>query len=174
MTNYAKSWLYTVGSALLMGLSAWYQIRLHDPAGPEEGYFAVHRVLLVLSFVLLGSAVYSFISCTRRSRKHRADSLTLFLTGLGLLVLTLVVWIGFGGVQAPFDAAGYTAVNLQIVTLTLLPLPFWVRGLVLACSQAVEDRRQRRLGKIASFVAGLLMVVLVAAGGMLRLMYYPG
>lgn len=174
MTNYGKSWLYTVGSALLMGLSAYYQWRLHDPAGPGDGYFALHRVMLVLSFVLIGVAVYAYMAYARRSRRHGRDRLLLLLSGLGLLAMTLVIWIGFGGVQEPFDAAGYTAVNLQIVTMTLLPVPFWIRGLVLACSHGVEDRRQRRVGKVISLIAALLMVVLIATGGMMRLMYYEG
>lgn len=174
MTNYLKSWLYTVGSVVMMGLSAYYHSLLQEDAGPESGYFAVHRMMFLLAVVLMGVGVYTYLSYTRKSRKHRADSLTLTLTGLGVLIVTLIIWIGYGGVQPPFDAEGYTAVNIQIVSLALIPLPFWVRGLVLGCSDEIEERGKRRTLKIASLVVALIMLTLIITGGMMGLLEYNG
>ena len=153
LSRFVKSLLYTGAAAVLTALSVYYQQMLHAPQGPEEGYFAVHRV-------------------TRKQKRHRIDSLILLMTGVLLMAATLALWIGFGGVQEPFDSAGYTAVNIQIACLTVLPLPFWVRGLVLACTTH-EDSRAKRLGaKLFSLAVAIVLVVLVAAGGVMRMMYY--
>lgn len=172
LSRFVKSLLYTGAAAVLTALSVYYQQMLHAPQGPEEGYFAVHRVMFFVAVILMGVAVYSFMSYTRKQKRHRIDSLILLMTGVLLMAATLALWIGFGGVQEPFDSAGYTAVNIQIACLTVLPLPFWVRGLVLACTTH-EDSRAKRLGaKLFSLAVAIVLVVLVAAGGVMRMMYY--
>ncbi len=172
LSRFVKSLLYTGAAAVLTALSVYYQQMLHAPQGPEEGYFAVHRVMFFVAVILMGVAVYSFMSYTRKQKRHRIDSLILLITGVLLMVATLALWIGFGGVQEPFDSAGYTAVNIQIACLTVLPLPFWVRGLVLACTTH-EDSRAKRLGaKLFSLAVAIVLVVLIAAGGIMRMMYY--
>lgn len=174
LSRFAKSLLYTGAAAILTALSVYYQQMLHAPQGPEEGYFAVHRVMFFVAVILMGVAVYSFMSYTRKQKRHRVDSLILLLTGVLLMAATLALWIGFGGVQEPFDSVGYTAVNIQIACLTALPLPFWVRGLVLACTTH-EDSRAKRLGaKLFSLAVAIVLVVLAAFGGIMRMMYYEG
>ena len=172
LSRFAKSLMYTVGAAALAVVSAVYQGKLHADAGPESAYFAVHRLLFLLAVVMMGVGVYSFLSCTRKQRRHRIDSGMLLATGVGIMAVTLALWIGFGGVQEPFDATGYTAVNIQIVTLTLLPVPFWIRGLVLACTTHEDVPAKRWIAKIASLAVAVLMVVMIAAGGMMRMMYF--
>ncbi len=171
--NYClKSWLYTLAAILLTGVSSYYQVGLHDPAGPEMGHYALHRVMLVLSFVLFGVAVYAYISHPKRTPQYRWDRLFLLLVGLGLLIITLVIWIWYGGSPIPFDSIGYTAVNLQIVSMTLLPIPFLIRGGVLAFSYKIEDPIKARSAKIALLLGVILFVVCVAVGWMFRMMTY--
>lgn len=172
LSRFAKSLLYTGAAAVLTVLSVYYQRMLHQKGGPAEGYFAIHRVLFFVSVVLMGIAVYSFLSYTRKQKRHRADSLMLLVTGVSLMAVTIALWIGFGGVQEPFDATGYMAVNIQITTLTVLPVPFWIRGLVLACTTHEDNKGKRLAAKLASLAVALLMAVLVAVGGMMRMMYY--
>lgn len=174
LSRFAKSLLYTAGAAILAGVSAVYQGKLHAAAGPETAYFAIHRLLFFLAVVMMGVGLYSFLSYTRKQKHHRSDSWMLLFTGVGVMAVTLALWIGFGGVQEPFDANGYTAVNIQIVTLTLLPVPFWIRGLVLACTTHEESAGKRRGAKLASLAVALLMAALVGFGGMMRMMYFDG
>lgn len=172
LSRFAKSLLYTGAAAVLTVLSVYYQRMLHQEGGPADGYFAIHRVLFFVAIALMGVAVYSFLSYTRKQKRHRVDSLMLLATGVLLMAVTIALWIGFGGVQEPFDATGYMAVNIQIATLTALPLPFWIRGLVLACTTHEENKGKRLGAKLASLAVAVLIVVLVAVGGMMRMMYY--
>ena len=174
LSRFAKSLLYTIGAVIFGVLSVYYQGQLHAADGPESGYFAVHRIMFLLSVVLMGVGVYSFLSYTRRKKHHRSDSLMLLVTGMGLMAVTLALWIGFGGVQEPFDTTGYTAVNIQIVALTVLPIPFWIRGLVLACTTHEDNAKKRWAAKLASLAAAVMMVVVIACGGMMRMMYFDG
>ncbi len=172
LSRFAKSLLYTGLAAVLTALSVYYQQMLHQESGPAAGYFAIHRVLFFVAVALMGVAVYSFLSYTRKQKRHRADSLMLLISGVLLMVVTIALWIGFGGVQEPFDATGYMAVNIQIAVLTVLPVPFWIRGMVLACTTHEESKGKRWAAKLASLAVAVLLVVLVAAGGMMRMMYY--
>lgn len=172
VSRFAKSLLYTGLSAVLTVLAVVYQGKLHAEAGPEDGYFVVHRVMFLLAVVLMGVGVYSFLSYTRKRKHHRGDSLMLLLTGMGLMAVTLALWIGFGGVQEPFDATGYLAVNIQITVLTALPVPFWIRGLVLACTTHEENGKKRLVAKLCSLATAVLLLVLIATGGLMRMMYF--
>ncbi|MGI6263920.1 MAG: hypothetical protein ACOYJY_00430 [Acutalibacteraceae bacterium] len=169
MTRFVKSLTYTGAAALTTILSALIQSGLRADGGPEAGYYAAHRWLLLTAVVLFGGGVYLFLF--HRRDGLRPDGVMLAATGAGLLIATVALWIGYGGLAEPFDETGYRAVNLQIALLTAAPLPFWVRGLALGLSHEIEPPARRRIAWGSAAAVGALFAGLIAAGALLRMMY---
>ena len=90
------------------------------------------------------------------------------------MVLVVVLVLQFGGLEGEFDEAGHTAANVVIIALTVLPVPFWLRTLVLACTLR-DGGKSRRAAMLAA--AGLLLaafVILSATGVTMRMVRYEG
>lgn len=172
ISRFAKSIAYLAAAALLLLLSVIFQVGMHNEGGPETSYFRSNTFLFVVAIACIGTGVYSYIGYVRRHREHALDSLFLLLIGLVLLVSCILVFLNFGGLIGSFDQEGYTAVNINIIVLTVLPLPFLIRGLVLAFSTR-EDSRARRLGvQIAALLIIAGFVLSLAVGGTMRTMQY--
>ncbi len=172
ISRFAKSIAYLTGAALLLLLSVVFQIGMHSEAGPETSYFQSNTFLFVVAVACIGTGVYSYIGYVRRHREHALDSLFLLLVGLVFLIASILVFLNFGGLAGSFAEEGYTAVNINIVLLTVLPVPFLIRGMVLAFSTR-EDSRARRMGvQIAALLITAGLVLSLALGGMMRMMRY--
>lgn len=174
ISRFAKCIVYEVVTALLLGIGVAFQTAMHNPGGPETAYFRSGTFLFLLAITLIGTAVYSFLSYTRRHRQHRADSLFWLLTGLAVMTVSLVVFFLFGGLERPFPETGYTAVNVNVAVLTVLPVPFLVRAFVLALSTREEQRAKRRGVQIAALALTVVLAVLLAAGQTLHMVRYTG
>lgn len=174
LSRFAKGILYLAVTAVMAIISALLQGYMLSEGNLETGYFRSDLILFILAAVLMGIGAYSFLSYTRRHREHRADSLYLFLTGAALMVLTIVVFLQFGGMEGEFTESGYTAANVNIGVLSALPLPFLARAVYLAFTLR-EAGPGRRLGLlIACGAVALTLVVLAATGGLMRLVKYEG
>ena len=174
ITRFAKAITYAVLTALLLVLSGCFQAAMHTQGGLEEGYFRSVTFLFVTAAALLGIGAYTLLSYTRRHKEHRGDSLLFLLIGLALMVLVVVLVLQFGGLEGEFDEAGHTAANVVIIALTVLPVPFWLRTLVLACTLR-DGGKSRRAAMLAA--AGLLLaafVILSATGVTMRMVRYEG
>lgn len=86
---------------------------------------------------------YTRISARSAASGHALDSLFLLLVGLVFLIARIVVFLLFGGLEGDFAEEGYTAVNINIVLLTALPVPF-LSGVGTGLSTR-EDSRTRRV-----------------------------
>ncbi len=172
ISRFAKSIAYLAATVLLLLLSMLFQAGMHSGTGPETSYFQSNTFLFIVSIACVGTGIYSYIGYVRRHREHALDSLFLLLVGLVFLIARIVVFLLFGGLEGDFAEEGYTAVNINIVLLTALPVPFLIRGLVLAFSTR-EDSRTRRLGvQVAALLIAAGLVLSLAFGGMMRMMRY--
>lgn len=174
ISRFAKCIVYEVVTALLLVIGVAFQAAMHKSGGLETSYFRSNGFLFLLAVTLIGTAVYSYLSYTRRHKQHRADSLFLLLTGLVLLLVALVIFFRFGGLERPFPEAGYTAANINIAVLTALPVPFLVRTFVLALSTREDKPAKRRGVQITALVLTAALVVLLATGQTLHMVRYTG
>ena len=172
ITRFAKSIAYLAAAALLIAVSVFFQVGMHSEGGPEASYFRSNTFLFVVAIGCIGTGVYSYIGYVRRHREHALDSLFLLLVGLAVLIASILVFLNFGGLAGTFDKAGYTAVNINIVALTLLPIPFLIRGLVLAFSTREVSRARRLSVQLAALLVTAGFLLSLAMGGMMRTMRY--
>ena len=174
ITRFAKSIVYLVFTTGLFLLSVFFTAGIHNAEHLEQNYFRSTSYLFILAAVLIGGAIYSYQAYTRKFREHAWDSLLLLVTGLVLMGIVLFIILYYGGLEGTFTESGYTAANVNLVVLAVLPLPFFVRTAVLALSLQ-EPRRGRRLGvQIACVVLLAGIIVAFALGGLLGMVRYTG
>ncbi len=172
ISRFAKSIAYLAAAALLILLSVIFQVGMHSEGGPEASYFRSNTFLFVVAIGCIGTGVYSYIGYVRRHREHALDSLFLLLVGLAVLIASILVFLNFGGLAGTFDKAGIRPSISTSSRLTLLPIPFLIRGLVLAFSTR-EDSRARRLSvQLAALLVTAGFLLSLAMGGMMRTMRY--
>ncbi len=162
ITKCGKAVAYAVLSVCLTALAIWIVSPLHNAAEYMAGYWRSDILLFLTACTLLGIGVYSFFAYTRRTA-HRVDSWYFMAVGAVLLVFSVVVIVRFGGITAEnFDVTATAALNLNVGAAGVLPIPFLVRGWVLA-GTARFSRRQRATACIAVGV-GTAMYLMALIG----------
>lgn len=161
VSRVAKAALYLALSAAALALSWWLQAALTVIA--VDAILRAMRWLLYSGVVLLGVGVYL---------RRGADAWLLGGVGGGSLVVWLVLFLLYGGMDNPVAAGADTASNLLMLIWTLLPLATLIRGAVLvtATRRDVPPARRRPL-TITLTVLVAWMVVLVIAGQMLHFVH---
>lgn len=172
ISRFVKAILYLAVTVLLLVLSASLQMAMHTEGGLENAYFRSSAYIFITAVACLGTAIYSYKAFTKRHSEHKADSLFFFLTGLLLTVSALGVLVFFGGLSSPFGQTGYTAANVNILLMTLIPLPFFIRGAVLAFSTHSESRAQRGGILLACGIVAAAYIAALAGGAMMRMVNY--
>ena len=94
--------------------------------------------------------------------------------GFMLVIFTVVNAMEFGGLEAPFDQRGYTAANLNITALSLMPLLFFARGFALSLTRTDKNRKLKMAALILCAVAAALFIIAAAFGGLFRFVYFDG
>lgn len=170
MTRFARTWVYGIGTAGLIALSVWLQAQIHSTAGPETGFRRAVGALFLVAFCLVGGTVYLRLTAARERTELKREAWFGFAVGAVLLCVMVVCFVLYADLPDTFQREGYTAANLLIVVLSLLPLPFVVRTDTLALT--TEDTPSRR--RTARCVGGavtLLYIVSLAAVGFRTLTY---
>ncbi|MDD3693619.1 MAG: hypothetical protein PHX02_06945 [Oscillospiraceae bacterium] len=173
VSRFVKAILYLAAAALLLAVSVYFQHSMRTQGGLEAAYFRSCTYLYLVSFAIAGIGLYSYLSYSRKHREYAADSIFLLLLGLTLIFLSILNIIKFGGLYAPFGNEGFFAANVNIIVLSLMPLPFFVRGFILAISK--EQGKPGRLKRAALIISALTAAVYIAAavsGGIFRLVYF--
>lgn len=173
ISRYAKSIVYMVFALIFVVLSTYFQVAMHRN-GLEEIYFKTNAYIFITAIACIGTAVYSYRSYTKRHREHVRDSLFLFIVGLVLMTAAVLCIVNFGGIGDTFNAGGYTAANVNIVLMTVMPAPFFIRGLFLALSKREENRRLHGASLAFCAIVTAAYLLSVALGGMMRMVYYSG
>lgn len=173
ISRYAKSLVYMIFTLIFLALSTYFQVAMHKN-GLENVYFKSVFYIFITAIACIGTAVYSYRSFTKRHREHAGDSLFLLIIGLALVAAAVFVIVNFGGLGDIFDASGYTAANLNIVLMTVMPVPFFIRGLCLALSKREENRGLRGAALAFCAVAAAAYILSIAVGGMMRMVHYSG
>lgn len=172
ISRFAKAVAYECLTALLLVVSAIFQTAMHTKGQMEEAYVRSNVLLFLAAAVLLGVGVYSLMSYTRRHRQHVWDSVFFLVIGFVFMVAAVMTIVNFGGLEGTFTESGYTAMNVNVVLLTALPAPFWIRSVILACSTR-EKSAGKRIGVLAGAVAlAAAMAVLIGTGHMLKIEKY--
>lgn len=174
ISRFGKAVAYLAATALLTVISVLLQLGMHREGGLESSYFQSNMVLFLAGAACTGTAVYSYRAYSRRHREHVWDSLFLLIVGLIYLIASVVMFFLFGGLGNEFSEGGYTAANINIVLLTVLPLPFLLRGIVLAVSTREASAARRFGAGLAALLVTLGFLLCVAMGGMMRMVRYIG
>ena len=158
ITRFAKAIAYECLTALLILLSFALQNGLQQTEQLEAAYGRSNLFLFIAAAVLLGVGVYSLMSYTSRHREHILDSIFFIVVGVFYMAAAMIVFLTYGGLEGTFTQSGYTAANINLVLLSALPVPFWVRTVVL-----VFSTREKSVGRRAGvqIICGLLAAVLV-------------
>lgn len=167
-----KAVIYQIAAIVLTGVTVYFLLPMRSEEGLEAAYFRSNTFLFVSAAVLLGTGIYTLLSYTRRHREHLPDSVLLLLTGLVLMIMSVATIFVFGGLDSPFTESGYTAANVNIITLSMLPFPFFIRGLVLSFGRSAEQPANRRAAFAAGILAAAAIVLAVLFGGLFRLVEY--
>ena len=172
ISRFAKAIAYECLTALLLVKSVLFQAAMHTEGQMEEAYVRSNVLLFLTAAVLLGVGVYSLMSYTRRHRQHVWDSVFFLVIGFAFMIAAVMTIVNFGGLEGTFTESGYTAMNVNVVLLTALPVPFWVRSVILACSTR-EKSVGKRIGVQAGFVVlAVAMAVLIGTGHMMKIEKY--
>ncbi len=164
VSRVAKAAAYLVLTAVLIAISWWLQAGL--TALSVEAVLRALRGLLYSGIVLLGVGVFL---------RRGADALLLGGVGGAELVLWLVLFLLYGGMDNPAAAGADTACNLLMLAWTALPLAMLIRAAVLtAATRAHEPPARRRPLIIALIALVAWMAVLVIAGQMLHFVHLQG
>ena len=151
LTVTAKAWLYTVFTGLVMAFSLSMQNSMHTEGQLESGYFRASLALAAVAVTVMGIGVYAMLSF-RKSRKVKRPVDAWFAAGIGLVLLIVAVSIimTYGGLSRPFGEAGYTAANIMVAVLSLLPLPWMIRLLTLSFRKGETPSAQRTVLRVVS------------------------
>lgn len=165
-------WIKTVGYPLLTGVLLWLSVSWQSAmrtATRETAFFHALFGCFVISCCLIGAALYAWIGYVRRVREHRADVWLCLTVGAALMVLTLVAFFRYGGLESISHEEGARAENFLMVVLSVLPLPFTVRALTLALPGPRESRTLRYTAWGLAAASVLAYVLLTVCGGLFRL-----
>lgn len=138
----------------------------------EAGYFRSNTYLFITSIVLLGIGVYSTGAYYKTKQEHRFDMIFFLVAGLLLTVASVVVFILYGGLETPFDSSGFTAANVNITVVSILPIPFIIRGLALSLNREEGKDWMKILSLALSLLAVAAFVLAIVFGDVFKLVYF--
>lgn len=171
MSRFARTWVFGALTAGVLWLSAWLQAAIHSEAGPEAGFHRAVTALLLLAFCLLGVGVYLRMTAARRQPALRREAWFGVATGGVLLCVMLVCFVMYGNLPDTFPEEGYTASNLLLILLALLPAPFVLRIDLLALPAGEEPRARQIAMRCAGVLLTIAYLVILAAVGFRLLTY---
>lgn len=161
VSRVAKAAIYLTLTAALIGLGWWLQAGLTGIS--VAAILRALRWLLLSGVVLLGVGVFL---------RRGADARLLGIVGGGSLVVWLVLFLLYGGMDNPAATGADTACNLLMLAWTALPLATLIRAAVLvAATRADEPPTRRRPLTVALVVLIAWMIVLVIVGQMLHFVH---
>ncbi len=171
--RFAKAIGYAAATAALLAASVFFCLPMYSETAVVTGYFRSVNYLFVLAFVLIGTAIYAHRAYIRRHREHRADFWLLLVSGVLTLVIALLDFWQFGGLQTTSEGTVWsTAINLNLVWLSVLPLPFLARTLWLALPAALERKGLCRAARIAGLLVAVAYIALAVGRFTLRTVSY--
>ena len=166
ITKSVKAVGYAVFAVCITLIAVWTVSPLHNTVDYVKAYWRSDVLLFAMACTVLGVGVYSFFGYTRRHKAHRVDSWFFMAVGALLLILSVAVILRFGGItEENFDTTANAALNLNIGVASVVPLPFLVRGWVLACT--TRFTRQQRLVSVGAMMVATILYVAMVVGGRL-------
>lgn len=161
MSRITKATVYLVLTAALIALGWWLQAGL--TAISVAAVLRALRWLLYSGVVLLGVGVFL---------RRGADAVLLGSVGGGALIVWLVLFFLYGGMDNPAAAGADTASNLLMLVWTALPLATLIRAAVLIAATRVDEPPARRRPLMVALAALIVwLIVLVIAGQMLHFVH---
>ena len=161
MSRTAKAAVYLVCTAAFIGLGWWLQATLDDLTA--AAVLRAVRWLLFVGVALVGVGVY---------RRRGADACFLGVTGGAALLLWMIFFLLYGGMDNAAASGADTAANLLMLVWTALPFCFFVRAAVLVGATREDTDRARRRPLLIALIALLVwLVVLVLTGQMMHFVH---
>ncbi len=161
VSRVAKAAIYLTLTAVLIALSWWLQAGL--AAISVAAILRALRWLLYSGIVLLGVGVYL---------RRGADALLLGGVGGGSLVVWVVLFFLYGGMDNAAATGADTASNLLMLVWTAVPLATLIRAAVLITATRADEPSARRRPLLIALAALIVwMIVLAISGQMLHFVH---
>lgn len=167
--SWVKAIVYLTATAGLTVAAAVFENGMYDDWTAVSSCLSAMWYLFAAGCITMGVGVYSYRSYTKTHREHRADSLLWTLTGLVTVIAFIVLFLGYGGLDAMLDSTAYAVRNALSMLVSALPLPFLVRGWVIS---AARRTRFRRALTAAVAVEAVALVVLAVLGLYIKIVPY--
>lgn len=156
----ARALVYAAMAAVCTALTASWQSGLGKDNGARALFAAIGGCFMI-ACVWIGVAFYL------RHTRHacfRGDVLFGGIAGAILMLLTLVGFFRYGGVDDLTQQIGVAAANYMVIVISVLPLPLIVRAAVAAASRAHTTKAWRIAAWCAVGVAVAVYVATAIAG----------
>lgn len=153
--------VYLALTALFVALGWWLQAGLAVIA--VDAILRALRWLLLCGVILLGVGVFL---------RRGADAVLFDAVGGCTLVLWMVLFFLYGGMDNPTAAGADTASNLLMLVWTALPLAMLVRAAVLIAATRSDEPAARRRPLVLALAALVVwLIALVLAGQILHFVH---
>lgn len=157
--------LYAVLTIGFLVFAVAYDNGIHKIDAIETSYFGAQRWLFLSAAVLLG------VGLSIR-KKFKADAWFLSALGGCLLAACVVLFLQYGGLTAPFDAAGYAAANVQLIILDGAAVACFVRCAALCGGLRDATTVQKWVARPVCLALAALMLCLIITGYGTRFVQY--
>ncbi len=155
MNGYRRAWSYCLLTAALLAMSSPLQVA----CATVEGFSRALSWLLAAGVIMLGVGLFL---------RRGSDALFFDMVGGFTLLLALVFFLLYGGMEELTAPGTVTAINLLLCLWTALPLAFWGRTVVLGYSAAASRGRRHPVAWAAMLLLAV-MILLLATGNLLPL-----
>jgi hypothetical protein len=173
ISRYSKAVFYQITAIILLIAAEILVSSMRTQGGLESAYFRSNTYLFIFSTFLLGTGVYSCHTYFKSKQNYKMDMLFILVIGLVLTIISVAIFISYGGLESPFDKTGFTAANINIMVISILPLLFIIRGLLISFSRAtLSENTLRRVAIVFSLAVLVAYILTIAFGDLFKMLDY--
>ena len=172
MKDNNKLLVYEILSAIIIGISAWWQLAIKTSGHIENGYRLAYFGFFIVAFLIL--CTVNTVKNANRKLKKQYKSVLRFGTyySIGMFAFWIVNFIIYGGLSGTFEEAGYRAANIMLIILSLLPLAPMVAMGIKAFFSKDDDKKKLKALRIVAIGIFVLYILLIVFGVFFRTVTY--
>lgn len=172
MKSFVKALTYELFSALLIGLSVWWQQAIRMDGNIEHGYRLAFFGCFLLACCVMAVA-FTIRSLHLKELKPFKSEITFgIFFGIVLIVLMVINFFVYGGLSGSFEESGYTASNIMLLFLSVLPLVGLVYSLIYVLYSKDENASRKKLILFLCVALWVIYILLAVFGITFRTISY--
>lgn len=172
MKESKKIVFYEIFSALMIGLSIWWQSSIKTVGNIENGYRLAFFGSVIFA-LLLFSITIAIKSMHFKSLKSYTGELRFcIIFGICLFIIMVINFLTFGGLSGSFEKAGYRAASFMLIFLSICPLPSLIISGIKTIYSKEENKSTKTTLRVICIILILLYVLLAILGVFFRTVTY--